>query len=163
MPADDHLGQQWFHGTTEEFAPGDVVHPAAKVGKHGEPGSLEEAANPHHAFAAKDLGEAHMWAGMRGGGKVYKVEPLDDIEEFKSPEGYTYGRSSAGFKVVGAAGPNPVSRDDAVHHTNAIKRQEEIRQQRRSRSSELAVQRTPGLADALERLSSVLLDRRRVL
>lgn len=59
MTATDHLSpQQFFHGTSHEFAPGDMVQNSR--------GSV---------YAANDIGEAAMY-----GHKVYQVEPTGPMQ-----------------------------------------------------------------------------------
>lgn len=66
MAADEHLGLQFFHGTTAVLNPGDVVEP-----RH------QEDRGESVAFAATHLDMAAVYGR---GGHIYEVEPVDQDE-----------------------------------------------------------------------------------
>lgn len=71
MTASDHLGLQWYHGTSADLSPGDYIEPghtARHVYTHGE-------VSGQHVYAAADAGQAGFF-----GHNVYKVEPTGPME-----------------------------------------------------------------------------------
>jgi hypothetical protein len=90
MSAEDNLSQEMFHGT-RAILRGKTITPMSGV-----------------AYATSDPEAAMMFAktklpeGKLGDAKVYKVAPLDDVEEragnFPGEKHYS---SKTGFKVIG--------------------------------------------------------------
>jgi Rifampin ADP-ribosyl transferase len=109
-----------FHGTTQEFKPGDIIKPSAQLGE----GSSNFGRNATKAYATAHLPEAWNYAHQVTGGmpgltpRVYHVEPIGDtsIENVgaRRNQGYTNVASQQGFRVIGEAGapktmPAPVA------------------------------------------------------
>jgi hypothetical protein len=101
MSAQDNLSpQQFFHGTTHEFAPGDVVLPATRLGEEFRPVGVGRV---KHAYAssAPEFARQHAERRAQSGGnpRVYQVEPVDKDEATPWGGGSFY-RSQAGFRVL---------------------------------------------------------------
>lgn len=104
MSAQDNLSpQQFFHGTTHVFAPGEVVSPAAARGVQGN----WNATDPSFAYATTDKlyahGLAQQQAQARGtSGHVFEVAPLESTEPDPIDNVAHAYRSRQGFRVTRA-------------------------------------------------------------
>jgi hypothetical protein len=89
VAADEHLGMQFFHGTTAVMSPGDVVEP-----RHQEDRGESVAFAATHRDVASTYGR---------GGHVYEVEPLDpdEVQVYKSSY---QALSRKGFRVKSRVG-----------------------------------------------------------
>lgn len=125
-----------FHGTPEEFAPGDIVLPASKIGKSA-------SANPDVAYATPSLYVAKFMAWEQnnhngsnfGSGEerrpenVYRVEPVDPEEKLRRspvlsdptlpPKEDGYPREAP--QVVSRAGFRVLSKLQGVERTLQLK------------------------------------------
>jgi hypothetical protein len=99
-----------YHGTTAELNPGDIVKPAAAIGKnrHWKSGKSDVA------YSTEDKSTADYFANIaaiRGGTpKVYEVEPLGETSlrnlstsKRKYAQAVIEHQSKEGFKVKGEA------------------------------------------------------------
>lgn len=108
------MSRDYFHGTNQDFAPGDHILPAAE---HGGEVSWPNMTDRNHAYATEDEGDAWNWAHkgweMRGGGpenrpRVYRVRPAHPVEQDPQRDEHGYSRdvsesdkrSPHGFQVV---------------------------------------------------------------
>jgi hypothetical protein len=95
-----------YHGTTAELNPGDIVKPAAAIGKnrHWKSGKSDVA------YSTEDKSTADYFANIaaiRGGTpRVYEVEPLGEtttrnleLSKKKYTEAIIEHQSKEGFKV----------------------------------------------------------------
>lgn len=103
MPADEHLGQQFFHGSHEEFEQGAAIEPGQSGGYKGEQewrsGRVWLADQPHLA---------EEWAP---GGHIYRVQAEDARRH--EPDNWDYEANvsaSAALKQFHAARATVVGR-----------------------------------------------------
>jgi len=81
MPADEHLGPQFFHGTDAELEPGAVLRPGKEVGKNNWG---NEEASGHHVWMLTDPDYASAY-----GRHVYEVKPEGWTVNFSEESGHT--------------------------------------------------------------------------
>jgi len=94
--------QDFFHGTSKEFSPGDLILPPSKTNNISEKGRIK---NLDKIFFTKDFGYAKIYAGRAAqalGGKprVYKIKPHSPIEIMdQSPGRSIYTAPSAVVEI----------------------------------------------------------------
>jgi len=88
MSAQENLNpQQFYHGSNQEFKPGDMLTPAG--GKaHADSWDNKDYSPGEYVHTTLDPGTAHLVAGRKndyeGLGHVYTVEHTGPVEEDKS-------------------------------------------------------------------------------
>jgi Rifampin ADP-ribosyl transferase len=100
MAATDHLSPpQFFHGTTSEFKPGDMLSPdGAKAHGHFENNSKGYVHFSEYSSGGADYAEGR--AGDYGGTpRVYQVHPTGDYETDPNDMGGSH-RSKSPLRVV---------------------------------------------------------------
>lgn len=104
MAANDHLSpQQFFHGTSQEFQPGDLVDPKREIGvRRGQKSYAFMTAN---SDAAKNYGQykadADRMRDLDRTGHAYEVEPTGPYEPDDSvDEKFQAYRSRHPLRVV---------------------------------------------------------------
>jgi hypothetical protein len=108
MSAQRHPNEeQFFHGTTAKFEPGDYLTPKGA----NEHGRYEEEGGRSHVYITPDIDRAETYAHARAGSphwrwdsydegpKVYQVQPMGKIEPDPGDE-YASARTRARVKVI---------------------------------------------------------------
>lgn len=102
VSASDHLNpQQFFHGSSQEFEPGDLVRPQRDTGapnwaeQLGHTGPLGPHYTGEHVHHADTPYEARVF-----GRHVYQVEPLSVVEPDPESAGQGWTRNRGPARVV---------------------------------------------------------------
>ena len=103
MTASDHLGPQWYHGTTAASGldVGDMITPGHTP--------VHEISSSQHVYFTSNQGAARKYAGNAAGGykpgmRVFSVEPTGPYEPDPnewSDEYETHNRSSSPLRITG--------------------------------------------------------------
>jgi hypothetical protein len=94
MAASEHLGPQFFHGTTADLRAGDTIEPG-----HG---ANWEQSSSEHVYFTDSRKAAKGWAK---GGRVYEVEPTGEYEpDANFPEGRISSQVGS-MRVLPPGGP----------------------------------------------------------
>lgn len=93
--------EMFFHGTSVDLQPGEIILPPDQTGKISEKGRKK---NLNKVFFTKDFGSAKIYAGrafhsLGGTPVVYQVEPLGDIGTLNDAPGTTVF-TAEGAKVL---------------------------------------------------------------
>ena len=107
MSAEDNLSKALFHGTTENFKPGDIIKPTPQV-----------ISGLTEAYATHSYPEAWNYGGARASnrnalfGSIYEVEPLEGDTTLREKESLLSNRkdvrtSELGFRVKRHVGWTP--------------------------------------------------------
>lgn len=133
-----------YHGSRADLKPGDIIQPQEPDGRNWpSPGKK--------AFATRNIPTTTIY-----GKKVYEVEPISkDLEFLPSTELGVHVVSGSGFRVKRVVDERPVTYE-GPRHKDAIKRQTEIRDKRRVKSTQNWIAKDPRLAEMFKRLEEVL-------
>jgi len=93
--------EMFFHGSTADLNPGDIILPPSKTGKISEKGRKK---NLDKVFFTKDFGSAKIYAGrafhsLGGTPIVYQVEPIGEVQVLNDMPGTTVF-TAEGARVV---------------------------------------------------------------
>ena len=86
------MTQDYYHGTDQDFVPGDLIEPPSKTGRLAEKGRKK---NLDKVFFTTDKNSAEIYAGRarQASGSVianiYRVEPIGKIEWVNHTKGTT--------------------------------------------------------------------------
>lgn len=69
-----------YHGGVPGLFPGDVLLPPLVTGARSCADHDPEHCRPDRVYLTTDREEAAVYAALRGGGDVYEVEPLSELE-----------------------------------------------------------------------------------
>jgi len=86
-----HLREAYYHGTTVDLQPGELLLPPSETGKISEKGRKKHL---DKVFFTKDLNSAKIYAGRSGYSLgdipvVYEVEPIGEIQPIQMKPGTT--------------------------------------------------------------------------
>lgn len=92
MAAEEHLSMQFFHGTTADLKPGDVIHPSSVTGKDNHP--TLAGWRKQHAWVTDSEEGAWRYADLKLEGRktAYEVEPMGPVKQRRRLDQTTPGR-----------------------------------------------------------------------